>query len=137
MESWQSGRSRILGKDVYGKPYRGFESLTLRQNFLANFMTTYNKLVRDKIPEILDKKDITYEKRIANEAEYRVELLKKLQEEVSEFADDASVEELADVLEVVKALEQLPEYINLESVREQKAADRGAFNERIILKGKK
>ncbi len=30
MESWQSGRMRILGKDVYGQPYRGFESLTLR-----------------------------------------------------------------------------------------------------------
>ena len=31
MERWQSGRSRILGKDVYGKPYRGFESPSLRK----------------------------------------------------------------------------------------------------------
>jgi predicted house-cleaning noncanonical NTP pyrophosphatase (MazG superfamily) len=45
-------------------------------------MTKYNKLVRDKIPEYLDKKGISYEKRIAsNEEEYKAELIKKLEEE--------------------------------------------------------
>lgn len=45
-------------------------------------MTSYNKLVRDKIPEILDKKGISYEKRIASLEEYKSELIKKLGEEV-------------------------------------------------------
>lgn len=41
-------------------------------------MEKYNKLVRDKIPEYLDKKGISYEKRIAsNEEEYKAELIKK------------------------------------------------------------
>ena len=46
-------------------------------------MVKYNKLVRDKIPELLDSKGISYEKRIATPEEYRVELIKKLQEEIS------------------------------------------------------
>ena len=100
-------------------------------------MATYNKLVRDKIPDILDKKNIQYEKRIANDAEYRAELIKKLTEEVAEFSEDSTVEELADVLEVVKALEQLDEFSNLEAVRATKAEERGAFAKRIILKGEK
>ena len=49
-------------------------------------MKNYNKLVRDKIPEILDAKNISYEKRIASLEEYKVELIKKLGEEVIEFS---------------------------------------------------
>lgn len=74
----------------------------------------YNKLVRDKIPQILDEKFVSYEKRIASEDEYRVELIKKLVEESREFAEAGSVEELADVMEVVNALLQLPEYKDAE-----------------------
>ena len=47
-------------------------------------MESYNKLVRDKIPEILDEKGITYEKRTASPEEYKAELIKKLGEEVEE-----------------------------------------------------
>ena len=100
-------------------------------------MTTYNKLVRDKIPNILDKKGVSYEKRIATDAEYKTELIIKLQEEAKEFAEDCSIEELADVLEVVEALKKLPEYLAVENVRIKKVDERGAFNERIILKGEK
>lgn len=100
-------------------------------------MATYNKLVRDKIPEILDRKKIPYEKHIATDDEYRAALIEKLHEEIAEFTADASVEELADVWEVVHALQQLPEYASLPKVRAEKLAARGGFSARIILKGEK
>jgi len=62
---------------------------------------SYNKLVRDKIPQILDVKLVSYEKRIASEDEYKAELIKKLVEEAKEFSEAGSPEELADVIEVV------------------------------------
>lgn len=93
-------------------------------------MSHYEKLVRDRIPEILDAKGVPYEKRIADDAEYRAELIKKLVEEANEFAEAGAVEELA-------ALRTLPEYQDVEAVREQKAIERGGFSDRIILKGEK
>ncbi len=100
-------------------------------------MEQYKKLVRDKIPQILDEKGVTYEKRIATPEEYKIELIKKLAEEVGEFNEMAAPEELADVLEVISALRQLPEYANVEELRKQKFDERGGFDERIILKGEK
>ena len=68
-------------------------------------MESYEKLVRDNIPEILDKKAVPYEKRIASPEEYRRELIKKLGEEVQEFLEaSGDMGELADVIEVVEAL---------------------------------
>lgn len=100
-------------------------------------MESYNKLVRDKIPEILDKKGVEYEKRIADDAEYKIELIKKLNEEINEFSEAGDIEELADVLEVVEALMKLPEYAEVEAVRIGKLEEKGGFNQRIILKGQK
>lgn len=98
-------------------------------------MQNYNKLVRDKIPEILDAKKVSYEKRIATPEKYKVELIKKLSEEAKEFLEAESIEELADVLEVVEALKKLPEYKDVEEVRQNKKEERGAFDNKIILKG--
>jgi predicted house-cleaning noncanonical NTP pyrophosphatase (MazG superfamily) len=98
-------------------------------------MAKYEKLVRDRIPEILDAKGVPYEKRIATDEEYRTELIKKLVEEAGEFSEAGALEELADVLEVVVALRTLPEYADVEMVREKKAAERGAFGERLIVSG--
>ncbi|MHB8709947.1 MAG: hypothetical protein ACYC6X_00070 [Minisyncoccota bacterium] len=100
-------------------------------------MEHYNKLVRDKIPEILDKKGLVYEKRTASPKEYKAELIKKLLEETSEFAEEGDPEELADVLEVVEALRKLPEYRGVEELRVKKLEARGGFDEKIILKGEK
>ncbi len=47
-------------------------------------MTQYRKLVRDRIPEILDTKGVPHEKHVADDTEYRTELMKKLEEEVLE-----------------------------------------------------
>lgn len=100
-------------------------------------MAHYNKLVRDKIPEILDGKGIAYEKRVASPEEYKTELIKKLDEEIKEFSEQTSIEELADVMEVVEALKKLPEYADAENLRIKKAKERGGFDKRIILKGEK
>ncbi len=83
-------------------------------------MTKYNKLVRDKIPEFLDSKGITYEKRIATEEEYRIELIKKLQEEVKEFTEAKNIEELADIIEVVEAMGKLPEFKDMKKIKNKK-----------------
>ncbi len=100
-------------------------------------MAKYEKLVRDRIPEILDAKGVLYEKRIASNDEYRAELIKKLVEEAAEFSEAGAIEELADVLEVIAAIQKLPEYLDAESVRLEKAEKRGAFEARIILTGEK
>ena len=100
-------------------------------------MEGYNKLVRDKIPQMLDRKGVLYEKRIASPEEYKEELIKKLSEEVYEFTEAGDPEELADVIEVINALRKLPEYENVEELRLQKLEERGGFDEKIILKGEK
>lgn len=100
-------------------------------------MTKYNKLVRDKIPEILDRKNIPYEKRIADDTEYQKELINKLLEEANEFFETPTQDELADILEVIEALKKLPEYSDVESIRLIKREERGGFEKKIILKGEK
>lgn len=100
-------------------------------------MESYNKLVRDNIPDILDKKGISYEKRTATPEELKSELIKKLQEETGEFSEAGDIEELADVIEVVEALKKLLEYKNVEELRQKKRLEKGGFDEGIILKGEK
>lgn len=100
-------------------------------------MEIYRKLVRDKIPDILDIKGIPYEKEILNDSEYESEIIKKLFEEVEEFRTDLSVEELADVIEVLEYIKKLPQYKDLESIRIQKKEERGGFDKKILLSGEK
>lgn len=64
----------------------------------------YNKLVRDRIPEIIEQSGKKAVTRIAGDGEYRQYLREKLQEEVGEFMENGNPEELADILEVVFAL---------------------------------
>lgn len=100
-------------------------------------MVSYNKLVRDKIPEILRAKRVSFEERTADTDEYKSELIEKLREEAEEFTVAGDPEELADVLEVAEALKNLPEYQNVENIRLKKKEERGGFTNRIILKGEK
>src|SRR5690606_18145665 len=71
-------------------------------------MPAYNKLVRDKIPQMIAAGDLQFRTRILDETEYKHELVTKLREEVHEYFqssdDKQSLEELADILEVVRAL---------------------------------
>ncbi|MEU6487302.1 nucleoside triphosphate pyrophosphohydrolase [Streptomyces sp. NPDC046887] len=100
----------------------------------------HGKLVRDRIPQIIrghGAEPLTY---TAAPEEYRNRLRDKLGEEVAEFlkADDAEApEELADVLEVVRALaaDLGIDTEQLEKIREAKASARGGFAERIVWTG--
>jgi len=95
----------------------------------------YNKLVRDRIPEIIKDSGITPITHIASLKEYEIKLKEKLQEEVNEFLKDSNTNELADILEVIYALGNLYQ-INesqLEKIREEKAQQRGKFIDKIIL----
>ena len=95
----------------------------------------HDKLVRDKIPEIIRQKGDVPITHIADNEEYLEKLKKKLREEVDEFLEEISKEELADILEVIYAI---CDFMNvdreeLESLRKKKAEERGGFRERIIL----
>ena len=99
---------------------------------------TYNKLVRDNIPNIIKnngEKPIT---RILTNEEYKQELEKKLYEEYQEVLESSGedrIEELADMLEVIKALAKL-ENKDLEdiiNIANQKNSKRGSFNDKIFL----
>ena len=95
----------------------------------------YEKLVRDRMPEILDAKGISYVAHVADDAEYRTRLIAKLEEEIREFLADESVAELADIMEVVRALRRLPEFENAKDVQRAKREERGGFDGRIVMKG--
>lgn len=95
----------------------------------------HNKLVRDKIPEIIEKAGKTPVTHILSEEEYMTELDKKLNEECAEYQADRSIEELADMLEVMYAIAEARGWSvsELEAVRREKAEKRGAFERRIFL----
>lgn len=95
----------------------------------------YNKLVRDKIPEYIRKNGGTPITHIADDAEYWEKLKEKLSEEIEEFKKDENVEELADILEVIDAIANYKKFdmVRVMRVKEKKAAERGKFQERIIL----
>lgn len=95
----------------------------------------FNKLVRDKIPDIISSKWETPHIRIADEKEYWIKLKEKLVEEVWEFLKDENMEELADVLEVIQAIKKHKNFNDelLETLRQEKEETRGWFYNKIIL----
>lgn len=98
----------------------------------------YNKLVRDNIPNIIKEKGETPIIKILDDIQYKSELEKKLYEEykeVIEASGDDRVEELADMLEIIRALAKL-ENKSLEdiiSIANKKNEKRGAFEDKIYL----
>lgn len=98
-------------------------------------MKIYNKLVRDKIPEIIEEDGRTCKTRILSEDEYIIALEAKLNEEVAEYQADKNLEELTDVLEVLQAICVARGYSweELETMRENKADKRGGFRNKIFL----
>ncbi len=95
----------------------------------------YNKLVRDKIPEIIRSKGTEPIIHVASAEEYGVKLREKLLEEVGEFNTAESPEEMADVLEVIDAIMEFKGFKkeDIEAIKKKKAEERGRFKERIIL----
>lgn len=95
----------------------------------------YNKLVRDKIPAIIEAQVKTPHIRILNETEYTHYLERKLDEEVAEYHKDKNPEELADILEVVYALAESIGCTKEElmEIYQKKHEERGGFADRILL----
>jgi len=93
----------------------------------------YDKLVRDRIPEIIKEKGKECKFRIASTEEYREKLVEKLLEEVLEFIETPCVEELADIQEVVEALMNEHKWESLRATTQFKKITRGSFRDKIIL----
>ena len=96
----------------------------------------YNKLVRDRIPEIIEASGKTCVTEILSEETYLRMVDAKLDEELAEYHSDQTIEELADLLEVIYAAAMARGYTleQLEAVRAEKAAKRGSFAKKILLK---
>lgn len=96
----------------------------------------YNKLVRDHIPEIIESDGRECTTEILPDDRYLQMLDAKLDEELSEYQASKSLEELADLLEVMRAVVKARgwSWEQLEQVRQEKAARRGGFEKKILLK---
>ena len=96
----------------------------------------YNKLVRDRIPEIIESSGKTCSTEILSPEDYLRMLDAKLDEELAEYHKEQNIEELADLLEVIHAAAIARGYTleDLEQIRAEKAAKRGGFEKRILLK---
>ncbi len=98
----------------------------------------YNKLVRDRIPELIEANGERPVVRILDDEAYRLCLEKKLDEEVAEFHQDRNLEELADILEVVYALADSlgASRQELTEVYDCKNRKRGGFSKKLFLVSK-
>ena len=96
----------------------------------------YNKLVRDKIPEIIEGEGKKCVIETLGDFEFLVALDAKLDEELKEYHEDRSVEELADMLEVIYAAALARGYTKeaLEKIRLEKADARGTFEKKYFLR---
>ena len=96
----------------------------------------YNKLVRDRIPEIIESSGKTCTTEILSLEKYIRMLDVKLDEELAEYRKDQNIEELADLMEVIHAATIARGYTleDLEQIRAEKAGKRGGFEKRILLK---
>lgn len=95
----------------------------------------YNKLVRDKILDVIDESGKESSFHLANDKEYQEELIKKVNEELEEFKENPCEEEMADIFEV---LEALMKFHNLDEdrlleIKAEKVKKKGAFEKRIVL----
>lgn len=97
---------------------------------------TYNKLVRDRIPEMIEEQGKACVVEILSDEEYISMVDAKLDEELAEYHKDQNIEELADLLEVIYAAAAARGYSReqLETVRAQKAEERGGFEKKLLLK---
>ena len=98
--------------------------------------TIYNKLVRDRIPELIEASGKSCTCETLSDEAYIAMLDKKLNEELAEYQQNKSLEELADLLEVMGAVVKARGYTwdDLTTVRRRKRAERGGFEKRILLK---
>ena len=99
-------------------------------------MKKYNKLIRDKIPEIIETEGRTCKIETLSDEEYLIHLNEKLLEEANEYLESGEVEELADLEEVLRAILKAKnvDYESFEKIRTDKVEKRGAFDKKLLLK---
>lgn len=99
-------------------------------------VTVYNKLVRDRIPEIIESNGQQCACETLEGKRYLEMLDAKLNEELAEYQQSKSLEELADLLEVIRAVATArgSSIAEVEALRASKAKSRGGFSRRIFLK---
>ena len=95
----------------------------------------YHKLVRDRIPEIIEQAGQTCSYSVLSDEEYLAMLDEKLNKELAEYQESKSMDELADLLEVMKAvaLARGSSFGEVEEIRRLKADKRGGFEKKILL----
>lgn len=98
-------------------------------------MKNYDKLIRDKIPEIIESEGKKYKIERMSDEEYKEYLNEKLLEETNEYLNSGEIEELADVLEVIITILDYEgiDFEELEDLRQKKAEERGRFEKKIKL----
>lgn len=102
-------------------------------------MPIHNKLVRDRIPEVIESTGKKFSTRTLDNQEYIKELKNKSKEELAEYLnavnDKDAIEELADLLEIIHSLAECHDstFEEVEVVRQKKAEKRGGFKEKIFL----
>jgi len=98
-------------------------------------MKTYNKLIRDRIPELIERAGKTPHTRVLDEEEMEKALKEKLLEEVNEFIESDQIEEIADILEVIEAIAKLRgvHMALIAGMKEEKKEERGGFEKRLLL----
>ena len=98
-------------------------------------MTLYNKAIRDKIPEIIEKSGKKCHLKQLDDESFLAEIEKKLIEEVNEYTESKDVEELADLLEVIYRISELRGVNSdkLDENRKDKAEKRGKFDSNLFL----
>ena len=97
----------------------------------------FDKLIRDNIPNIIEQSNKRCDVEVLDDDRYLQYLDKKLNEELAEYQESKSVEELADLLEVIYAVAKQKgiSAAELERIRLEKAEHRGAFDKKLLLKG--
>ena len=95
----------------------------------------YQKLVRDEIPRIIRESGKEPVTRTLTREETLAALAQKLSEEAQEYRDSGELEELADVMEVIRGIvkERGVSMAEVEAIRARKAAQRGGFEARVFL----
>jgi predicted house-cleaning noncanonical NTP pyrophosphatase (MazG superfamily) len=104
-------------------------------------MSDYNKLVRDKIPEYIASQGGQSQTRVLSDPEFKIELYKKLREEVEELitqqngTSEELTNEIADIYEVLEAIVKLEDLDEdkISAKQNQKREERGGFEKKIFL----
>lgn len=99
-------------------------------------MKVFDKLIRDRIPEIIENSGNHCEVEVVNDDVALEYLYKKLQEEVDELVEDKNLEEIADVVEVLFAIGGKYGYSEYDilKMRNEKRAKSGGFDKNIVLR---